>query len=857
MGSMPNPGYRPRRPSLDSLFRLMRASTVAAPGLLRMILGAFGRGANQTRPAGDRRRGKFRPRRSRRALAGGVIGAVLLYLLVLPPPAFSSCTSPQNPIEAENCLPGDPSWSMWDLNNYDPSIVGFATDISVNVGQTIYFKINTDAPAYTINIWRMGYYGGAGARQIASLRPSALLPQKQPACLANAATGLVDCGNWAVSGSWAVPSTAVSGIYFAFIQRLDTYGKSAIVFIVRDDNRVTDLLFQTSDMTWQAYNVWGPQGQSFYGCNSTYNSSCRAYKVSYNRPFTTQSFNPSSWVLNAEYPMVRWLEANGYNVSYISGVDTGRYGSTLLTRHKIFLSVGHDEYWSGDQRANVEAARAAGVNLAFFSGNEVFWKTRWENSIDGANTPYRTLVCYKETWANGVIDPADPPTWTGTWRDPRFSPPADGGRPENALTGTIFRVNSTRSDSIVVSQAEGRMRFWRNTAMATLGPNQTISTPAGTLGYEWDAAEDNGFRPAGLFNLSSSTVNLQYEYLLDYGSTFGAGTATHHLTLYRHSSGALVFGAGTVQWAWGLDSNHINPGTPADINMQQATVNLLADMGAQPATLQPGLSPATRSTDTVAPTSTITSPQAGSTVAAGSTVTITGTAADSDGVVAGVEVSADGGVTWHPASGRETWSYIWQVPAGGTTTLRSRAVDDSGNLEVPQAGISVTIGPPQCPCAIWSSTAAPATVDAGPDSSVELGVRFLSDTTGYITGLRFYKSSTNTGTHVGNLWSASGALLASATFAGETASGWQQVNFSTPVATTANTIYVASYHTGVGHWSVNRNYFTSTGVDNSPLHAPASGVSGLNGVYAYATSNTFPTSSYLDSNYWVDVVFHP
>ncbi|HEX2713315.1 MAG TPA: N,N-dimethylformamidase beta subunit family domain-containing protein [Candidatus Acidoferrales bacterium] len=658
----------------------------------------------------------------------------MLYLLVWPPPAFSSCTSPQNLIEAENCLPGDPSWYNGGYVWSDPSIVGFATDISVNVGQTIYFKISTDAPAYTIDIWRMGYYGGAGARQIASLRPSAPLPQKQPACLANAATGLVDCGNWAVSGSWAVPSNAVSGIYFALIRRLDTWGASTIFFIVRDDTRVTDLLFQTSDLTWQAYNVWGPQGKSLYGCNSTYNSTCRAYKVSYNRPFITQSFNPYSFVLNAEYPMVRWLEANGYNVSYISGVDTDRYGSTILPRHKTFLSVGHDEYWSGNQRANVEAARAAGVHLAFFSANEVFWKTRWENSIDGSNTPYRTLVCYKETWANGVIDPADPPTWTGTWRDPRFSPPADGGRPENALTGTIFRVNSTRVDSIVVSQAEGKMRFWRNTAMATLGSNQTIATPAGTLGYEWDADEDNGFRPAGLFDLSSSTVQLSYEYLLDYGSTFGTGTATHHLTLYRHSSGALVFGAGTVQWAWGLDSNHYNAGTPTDINMQQATVNLLADMGAQPATLQPGLSPATRSTDTVAPTSTITSPQAGSTVAAGSTVTITGTAADPDGVVAGVEVSTDGGATWHPASGRETWSYTWQVPAGETTTLRSRAVDDSGNLEAPNAGISVTLGPPQCPCAIWSSAAVPAVVDAGPDSSVELGVRFLSDTAGYITG---------------------------------------------------------------------------------------------------------------------------
>ena len=102
--------------------------------------------------------------------------------------------------------------------------------------------------------------------------------------------------------------------------------------------------------------------------------------------------------------MVRWLERNGYDVSYFTGVDADRRGAEIL-EHKAFLSVGHDEYWSGGQRANVEAARDAGVNLAFFSGNEIFWKTRWENSIDGSNTDHRTLVSYKETHANAKIDP--------------------------------------------------------------------------------------------------------------------------------------------------------------------------------------------------------------------------------------------------------------------------------------------------------------------------------------------------------------------------------------------------------------------------------------------------------------------
>ena len=128
---------------------------------------------------------------------------------------------------------------------------------------------------------------------------------------------------------------------------------------------------------------------------------------------------------------------------------------------------------------------------------------------------------------------------------------------------------------------------------------------------------------------------------------------------------------------------------------------------------------------------------------------------------------------------------------------------------------------------------------------------------GYITGIRFYKASANTGTHVGNLWTSSGTLLATATFTNETASGWQQVNFSSPVAITANTVYVASYHANVGHYSDDQNYFQGAGVDSPPLHALADGVSGVNGVYAYGSTSSFPNQGWRSSNYWVDVVFQP
>jgi hypothetical protein len=499
-----------------------------------------------------------------------------------------------NPVVCENSKQGEP-YTEWDIDGSgDPTIQGFATDISVNKGQTVQFKVKTNAAAYRLDIYRLGYYNGDGARKIATVTPSVSLPQTQPTCLSEAATGLVDCGNWAASASWAVPATAVSGIYFARLVRADTNGASHIYFIVRDDSSHSDILFQTSDTTWQAYNDYGGSDLYLGGPPGV----GRAYKVSYNRPFKTRTEfigGGKSFLFSAEYPMVRWLERNGYDVSYSTGVDSDRRGAELL-EHEIFLSVGHDEYWSPAQRANVEAARDAGVHLAFFSGNEVFWKTRWETSIDGSGTPYRTLVCYKETAANAKIDPS--PQWTGTWRDPRFSPPADGGRPENALTGTLFMVNGPgRHDAIEVPAADGKLRFWRNTSVASLSAGQKATFPDGTLGYEWDEDADNGSRPAGLIRLSTSTVEVD-TYLKDYGSTYGLGTATHHLTLYRAASGALVFGAGTVQWSWGLDDDHDNLSTPTDARMQQATVNLFADMTVQPGTLQSGLVAATASTDT-------------------------------------------------------------------------------------------------------------------------------------------------------------------------------------------------------------------------------------------------------------------
>jgi hypothetical protein len=800
-----------------------------------------------------------------------------------------------NSIVTENQLLGTPQ-DQWDLggagqfsgfglgsvfgagpiSGVTNFIEGFTDNISVNHGQTINFKINTDCKNYRIDIYRLGYYGGTGARKVT---PSIQINSAslQPTPLSNVSTGLVDAGNWQITSSWAVPVGAVSGVYIAHLVRQDVvFGENHIPFIVRDDGNKHDIVFQTSDTTWQAYNGWG--GPNLYGTATTVDN--RAYKVSYNRPFATRDSigtvaGPQDFVFGVEVAAIRWLEANGYDVCYISGVDSDRNGAQLLNG-KIFLSVGHDEYWSGGQRANVEAARAAGVHLAFMSGNEVFWKTRWEPSIDPSATPYRTLVCYKETRDNQPIDPSDPPTWTGSWRDPRFSPPADGGRPENALTGQFWTVDSWREDTIKIPYPMTQLRFWRNTSIAKTSPGQTASLVPNYLGYEWDESPDNGFRPPGLIHLSATTLPVT-TYMLDYGLTDGAYTATHNLSLYRYpSSHSLVFGAGTVFWAWGLDADHdiqmgeidqnaANPPgdiippstTPVDPNVQQATINLFADMGVRPQTLQSGLVAATMSTDTTPPISSI-SPLG--TVTEQQFVTVTGTATDSGGgIVAGVEVSADGGKTWHPANGTTTWTYIWWPQAPGTFKILSRAVDDSLNLEVPGPGISVMVVPGatlslfnNTSTSPYGGTNAPALVGPAQDTgAVELGIQFQSAAAGAVTGIRFYKNPWNTGTHVGHIWSASGTLLGTATFTNETAFGWQQANLSAPVTLTPGTTYIASYHCPAGNYSADPNYFTTIRT-SGPLSAPANGG---NSVYAYGASGVFPANSGDVQNYWVDVVF--
>ncbi|MFN8249004.1 MAG: Ig-like domain-containing protein [Ferruginibacter sp.] len=759
---------------------------------------------------------------------------ITVFFLLL---ATIGVVSAQNPIPAENALPGTPKtdWDSYDGDN----IQGFATKMSVNKGETVDFKININSPtpvSYTVQIYRVGYYQGNGARFIDDLGPS-LTGQSQPVYNYESSTGKVDCSNWSVSASWTVPSNAVSGVYFARLKCTAVNSSELVLFIVRDDASTSPLLIKTSDATWQAYNYYG--GNTYYAAATPVPGFTHATKVSYQRPIHVRSNFSSFW--NSEFPMVMWLERNGYHVSYTTDWDMARTSTPITpANHKVIMSSGHDEYWSAEERNRIESARNSGVHLAFFSGNTAYWKTRWEDN-------FQTMVCYKEgltgIYSCGTKCDPNPNVWTGAWRDGCLASYTsnDACKPEGGLLGQMGWIEST--GSIEVPYTHKNFRIWKNTTIPSLTTGQKATLPLGTLGAEWDQEQFVETFPAHRIPLTFTTLN----------------GLNHSVCLFKYEpSGALVFSTGTLQWAWGLEALHDNLSGPASADMQQATVNLLFDMGVSAETLQAGLVTPTANTDVQAPTTTIVTPVHNSSVP-GSPITISGTAVDNGGgAVGGVEVSTDNGNTWHRASGFETWSYTFSPTGYGNINIKVRAWDDAFNVETPgplgsSNAITITLTGP------FTYSVFNASYPAGtPDyfhiaGDIELGMKFRSTIPGYITGFRYYKGASVDGQHIGHLWASDGTLLATEPFVNETTSGWQSVQLNSPVAITANTTYIVSYYAASGKYSFTNPFFNQA-IVNGPLRGLANGEDGGNGLANYPGTG-FPTLVSGTTNYYADVIF--
>ena len=446
-----------------------------------------------------------------------------------------------NPVQIENAKPGSPEWTLF--SEAQGEIEGYASATSVNQGESISFFVNTVAPTYNIDIFRMGWYGGKGARRVAPTVTRTGVQQVIPT--PDPLTGLTEC-NWTDPYTITIPNDWVSGAYLAKLTTLGMAQKNKyILFVVREDHRTANHNFQLAISTAQAYNAWGGK--------SLYNGSPQARKVSFNRPYNDGS-GTGIFLWRWEYAAVRFLEREGYDVVYTTNIDTHRRGGLLL-KAKSFLSIGHDEYWSWEMRANVEAARNAGVNLGFFSANTCYWQVRFEPSaITGALD--RTMVGYKE--AALLSDPysidADPSNnnrVTTLWRN------APVNRPEAALLGVQFITYPVDAPIVIDDVTSAPWVF------AETGLVKGSSLP-GLLGYEVDAM--NEFTPAGTIRLGNSPF-------FDEASS---STRYSHMTLYQHANGAWVFSTGSIQWAWGLDDwNSGQRGSRLHPGAQQITRNLL------------------------------------------------------------------------------------------------------------------------------------------------------------------------------------------------------------------------------------------------------------------------------------------
>src|SRR5581483_7386945 len=472
-----------------------------------------------------------------------------------PDSSPSSAITPAtlNPIQAENEQPGDPSWGNVVAPPDPTDISGYGSQMSVNHGGSINFYVTTTAANVAINVYRMGWYDGAGARLMDAMGtfPGIDQPQATP----DPNTGMV-AENWTKTATLNVPSSWTTGVYLAQLQASNGYG-SYIVFVVRDDGGHEPILFQASTNTYQAYNAYG--GTSLYTNSnldpafpaSTYP---HALKVSYDRPFLNG--DGAGDFLRFEYPFLRWLEKNGYNVAYTTDVDTDdNAAADPITNHKAFLVVGHDEYWSANMRQNVQNAIAAGVNVGFFGANTSYWQVRFENSASG--TANRVIVGYKdraEVDEGGGPDPLygnDNALVTTTFRDPIVN------QPEDAMMGEMFggETPNDNPQPYVVTNAS-------NWIFTGTGWTNGTSIP-GIVGYEYDHEYNDASAPQNVHVLSDTPLtNFETGQPLDANST-----------IYTAPSGAWVFDAGTIQWSWGLDNFGGN--TYANSGIQQATSNIL------------------------------------------------------------------------------------------------------------------------------------------------------------------------------------------------------------------------------------------------------------------------------------------
>jgi len=462
-------------------------------------------------------------------------------------------------IREENAKPGTPDW-MLTCPAIDPSvkhrcpwIEGYFSRTSVRAGETISLQVSTNPDSkFTVDLYRMGYYGGAGARHIGNLGIFPGGKQEDPLVDAHR---LRVCG-WEPCTKITIPNDWPSGIYLAKLTAERESVQSYAIFIVRD-NRRADFMFQCSDTTWQAYNRW-PSQYSLYdnGANTWYWGA--GIDISFDRPYGKYcqildqplSTGSGEWLL-WEFPLAFWMEAQGYDVTYVSNVDLHAEPAGLK-RAKGFLSVGHDEYYSLPMFTALKQAIADGLNVAFLSGNTCCGLIEFSSGKDG--TPNRILR---------RLDRFGPPDDVGNKLFPDQKTLPRQGPNENTLIGA-------RSTGTVIGGAPWTCAKPEHWLFAGTGMKEGDGIP-GLVGWEWhgDPADIPGLEVVAKGETNS-----------------GSGKGTYTSTIYPGPKGNIVFNAATCWWGDGLSAppGYIHPKAHTaeprgpDPRCRKITANLLERM---------------------------------------------------------------------------------------------------------------------------------------------------------------------------------------------------------------------------------------------------------------------------------------
>ena len=760
-----------------------------------------------------------------------------------------------NQVACENTKPGDPARPTGrSTGSAIRSIQGFATQMSVNVGQTENFKIKTPASTYHIDILRLGYYGGDGARMIAVEHQTVGDAPADPAGLHDHAARPA----WSTAATGAsrppgrCPSTAVSGLYIAHLVRERHRRREPD--LLRRPQRLEPLRRRPQDLRRDLAGLQRLRRQQpllvhgLLPARRTRRLQGRLRGLL--QPPVRRHPHHRRRLLG---PVLRRVPADPLpraqrlrpQLRLRARTSTPAARCCRTTRSSspaATTSTGRP-----GERSSVEAARAAGVNLAFFSGNEIFWKTRWANSSDGSNTPYRTLIDLQgHPLPDARSIPQGPSVTDRDLARPALQP-AGRRRPAREQP---HRPALPRQLRHLRHQGPGRpsrkLRFWRNTAgldtdrrpdadarpgnrdaRATSGTSTPTTASARRAGSRSPRRPSTGSRRSPTTAPKSKTSRPQ----------------THSLSLYRAPSGALVFGAGTVQWSWGLDVtnawNNSRPGRhrrpTRTCSRRRSTCSPTWAPSRRPCS-RPDRRPAARPTRRRRPRR-VSSPADGASLNDGST--------DDDlrhrrrhrrRRSAAVEVSTDGGTTWHTASG----TTVLDLPVDRP---RQPLDDDQGprrrrlrqhRRPERRAGPSPSPAPARSSAGRTPAEASTPTTAARSSSASSSAATSPARSTG--------SASTRRPPTPAPTSAASGPAPARCsprrTSAARAPSGWQQVNFASPVAIQPNTTYVAAYFAPKGHYSATEFAFDhppAVGpdiLDAPPLHVLPDNGNG-NGLYQY------------------------